>query len=128
MQETFARVLARPRALRRGSELAYLMRTLRNTWIDSLRARAARPAATRTLDDVEFVAGRSADPELALQARTAYAAIGELSPPLREAIVAVDVVGLSYKEAARSLGARETTIATRLFRARDYVAQRLEAP
>jgi predicted RNA polymerase sigma factor len=46
------------------------------------------------------------------------------------ALVAIDVLGLSYREAARALRVREATITTRLFRARRQVAQRLsdEAP
>jgi len=39
--------------------------------------------------------------------------------------VAVDVVGLSYREAARALRVRVATITTRLFRARKQVAERL---
>jgi hypothetical protein len=37
----------------------------------------------------------------------------------------VDVLGLSYREAARALHVREATITTRLFRARKQVAGRL---
>jgi DNA-directed RNA polymerase specialized sigma24 family protein len=40
------------------------------------------------------------------------------------AIVAVDVLGLSYREAARALRVREATLTTRLFRARKEVAER----
>ena len=49
-----------------------------------------------------------------------------LSAPLRETIVAVDVLGLSYKEAARSLRIRPGTLMSRLSRARDRVADALE--
>jgi hypothetical protein len=35
------------------------------------------------------------------------------------------VLGLSYRETARALGAREATITTRLFRAREQVAKQL---
>ena len=41
------------------------------------------------------------------------------------ALVAVDVLGLSYREAARALRVREATITTRLFRARKQVAKQL---
>jgi DNA-directed RNA polymerase specialized sigma24 family protein len=41
------------------------------------------------------------------------------------ALVAVDVAGLSYAEAARLSGTKEATIATRLFRAREQVARAL---
>ena len=39
--------------------------------------------------------------------------------------IAVDLVGLSYGEAGRLLGVREATITTRLYRARQRVAQTL---
>jgi RNA polymerase sigma-70 factor (ECF subfamily) len=52
--------------------------------------------------------------------------IAELPDPFREALVAIDVVGLSYSEAARALRVREATVTTRLHRARKRVAQALE--
>ena len=64
--------------------------------------------------------------ELALDARLAYAAIAELSEPLRLTVVAVDIVGLSYKEAARALRTRTGTIMSRLFRAREQLASALD--
>jgi hypothetical protein len=39
--------------------------------------------------------------------------------------VAVDVLGMSYREAAHALRTREATITSRLFRARKQVAERL---
>jgi len=39
--------------------------------------------------------------------------------------VAVDILGLSYREAARALRVREATITTRLYRAREQVARTL---
>jgi RNA polymerase sigma-70 factor, ECF subfamily len=72
------------------------------------------------------VADSSADPQSAVDARLAYAAIAELSEPLRHTIVAVDIVGLSYKEAARSLRTRTGTIMSRLHRAREQVCAALE--
>jgi RNA polymerase sigma-70 factor (ECF subfamily) len=51
----------------------------------------------------------------------------QLSEPLRLAVVAVDVIGLSYAEAARSLRTRKGTIMSRLFRAREQLAAALEA-
>jgi RNA polymerase sigma-70 factor (ECF subfamily) len=41
--------------------------------------------------------------------------------------MAIDVVGLSYREAARALRVREATITTRLHRGRQRIARRLEA-
>jgi RNA polymerase sigma-70 factor (ECF subfamily) len=62
----------------------------------------------------------------AIEARAVYDALGQLSPPLREAVVAVDVVGLSYREAARALGIKEGTIMSRLYRGRGQIAAQLE--
>ncbi|HSJ72687.1 MAG TPA: sigma factor, partial [Miltoncostaeaceae bacterium] len=44
VQETYARVLARPRLLRNEDDLGYLLRALRNTFVSARRARARRPA------------------------------------------------------------------------------------
>lgn len=54
-----------------------------------------------------------------------YGAIAELSDEFCAVLVAVDVMGLSYREAARALRLREGTVTSRLFRARRQVARRL---
>ena len=43
-------------------------------------------------------------PEQAAEAREVFAVIARLSEPFRDAIVAVDMAGLSYAEAAELLG------------------------
>jgi RNA polymerase sigma-70 factor (ECF subfamily) len=55
-------------------------------------------------------------------------ALRELSRPLREAVVAVDVVGLTYRDAARALGAKEGTVMSRLSRGRGQIVARLAEP
>jgi RNA polymerase sigma-70 factor (ECF subfamily) len=127
VQETYARVLRRPRLLRREDDGAYLMRALRNTWINSRSSGHARRSIPFEPERLEFVEDPTGDPQgAALDARDAFAAVAQLSPRLRETIVAVDVMGLSYKEAARVLRVRPGTIMSRLHRARDAVADVLE--
>ena len=58
VQETYARVLARPRVIRED-ERAYLMRAMRNTFYSRLRTASRRPQQTATLEDVEPVDPRS---------------------------------------------------------------------
>ena len=61
--------------------------------------------------------------EARAEAAEVYAAISALPDDFRDALVAVDVAGLSYREAARALGIHEATITTRLHRARQRVAR-----
>jgi RNA polymerase sigma-70 factor (ECF subfamily) len=128
VQETFARVLAKPRRVRNEDDVGYLLQALRNTFISSRRSAARRPAP-ETLDEaIERVDPRTATrPEQAVEAREVFALIASLSDPFRDALVAVDVAGLSYAEAAELLGTKEATITSRLFRARAQVARGMES-
>jgi RNA polymerase sigma-70 factor, ECF subfamily len=126
VQETYARVLRRRRWLRNENDLAYLMRALRNTWINMRSSAHARRSIPYEPEQLESVEDPSTDPQTALDARDAFAAVARLSPRMRETIVAVDVMGLSYKEAARVLRVRKGTIMSRLSRARGAVARALE--
>jgi RNA polymerase sigma-70 factor (ECF subfamily) len=127
VQETFARVLARPRVVRGEDEAYYLMRALRNTFYTSRRTASRRPMTGATLDDVVAADPRpTGRPERAIEVQELYATIARLPEDFRLALVAVDVLGLSYREAARALRVREGTITTRLFRARRQVAHALD--
>ena len=129
VQETFARVLSRPRLLRKDDDLGYLLQTLRNTFLTGLRTADRRPVTEpldlrfERLEDHGILA-----PERAAEAREVYAAIAALPDKCRDALVSVDVLGLSYREAAKALDVRAETITSRLFRARKLVAAQLRAP
>jgi RNA polymerase sigma-70 factor, ECF subfamily len=126
VQETYARVLARPRLLRNEDELGYLLRALRNTLISQRRAESRRPATTELIDEIAVGVRASDDPAEAAEIRQVYAVISRLPDEFRDALVAVDIAGLSYQEAARALGVPEGTLTSRLFRARDRVARLLD--
>jgi RNA polymerase sigma-70 factor (ECF subfamily) len=125
VQDTFERVLRRPRFLRRDEDLVYLLRVLRNTWISSRRAKR-QVLTTPAGEEIEQVAAPNDPITQAIEGAAVYEALQELTQPLREALVAVDVVGLSYREAARALGTKEGTIMSRLHRGRGQIADRLE--
>ena len=128
VQETYARVLARPRLLRNDDDLGYLLRALRNTFLNQKRTEAApapsRPAARRS--SISSPTRRRAEPQAALEAGELYAAVAALPDDFRDVLVAVDVTGLSYKEAARALRIREGTVMSRLYRARQQVVRRID--
>jgi RNA polymerase sigma-70 factor, ECF subfamily len=126
VQETFARVLARPRIVHGEDELYYLMRALRNTFYTSRRSASRRPVTGAALEEVVAADPRPMGrPERAIEVQELYATVAQLPEDFRLALVAVDVLGLSYREAARALKVREATITTRLFRARGQVARAL---
>jgi RNA polymerase sigma-70 factor, ECF subfamily len=125
VQDLCARVLAKPRRVT-GDELAYLLSALRNTYLTSRRTASRRPRADVELEP-DIAADPRADrrPERAAETQEVFDAIAALPDDFRLALVAVDIAGLSYAEAANVLGSREATIASRLFRARSQVAQAL---
>jgi RNA polymerase sigma-70 factor, ECF subfamily len=126
VQETFARVLARPRRLRRDDELPYMLAALRNTYLTGVRTRGRRPQTVELPAEAsEIMRSSRAEPEAAFEQRELLATIAALPPDFRDALVAVDLVGLSYGEAGRLLGVREATITTRVYRARKRVAHTL---
>jgi RNA polymerase sigma-70 factor, ECF subfamily len=127
VQETFARVLRKPRLIRAEDDLGYLLRVLRNTFFSQRRTAARRPQATALPDDLDFVEDRSAiNPEASIDTEALYTAISQLPDDFRDVLLAIDVLGLSYREAARALRVREATITTRLHRARQRVARDLQ--
>lgn len=126
VQDTFERVLRRPRFLRRDEDLVYLLRVLRNTWISSARSKR-QLRTTPAGEEIEQLEAPTDPIAQSIEGAVVYEALQDLTQPLREALVAVDVLGLSYREAARALGTREGTIMSRLHRGRGQIAARLEA-
>lgn len=129
VQETYAHVLSRPRFVRHDDDLGYLLRALRNLHVSRLRHSGRRVSEVPLHDDTP-----SSDPDFdirrpdsAFEVVELFGAISALPTEAAEALVAVDVVGLSYREAARALGIREATLTTRLHRARRRVVGLLTA-
>ncbi len=125
VQETYVKVLSRPRFLRRDDDLAYLMRALRNVWYSELRGRGSRPAQVELSPDVIGSPTRIGDPELSLEAGGVLGAVAALPDEFREVVAAVDVGGLSYAEAAKALRIPEGTVMSRLARGRAQIAEQL---
>jgi RNA polymerase sigma-70 factor (ECF subfamily) len=117
VQETILNVLKRPRLIRDGNEVGYLLRALRNTYASRYRSDAQRRTERQlSEDDAAPASGPT------VNAREIMEAIASAPAPYRDAVIAVDVVGLSYREAARSLRTREATITSRVHRGRQHVA------
>ena len=127
VQETYARLLARPRLLRNEDDLGYLLRALRNTFLNQKRSESRRLRPGPLPDQLDVVADPHArQPEAAFEAAELFAAVSALPGDFRDVLVAVDIVGLSYKEAAGALRIREGTVMSRLYRARQEVVRRVD--
>jgi RNA polymerase sigma-70 factor (ECF subfamily) len=121
VQEVCVRMLAKPRLVH-GHDDAYLLTALRNAFRSQYQTSLRR--RTTPVDPESFAEipdrGRH-DPEQGLFAGELSRAIAALPAGYRDAVVAVDVLGLSYAEAARALGVATGTIMSRLYRGRAKV-------
>jgi RNA polymerase sigma-70 factor (ECF subfamily) len=128
VQETLARVLARPRPLYGGSHARYLSGAVRKTFLAQRRAEARRPRMVALAEEVESPDGHaSMTAECAVERIDLHGAITDLPHELGQVVVAVDVVGLSYREAARALRLPAGTVMSRLYRARQRLVQTLDS-
>ena len=123
VQETFARALARLDSLRDDEKVAgWMVMILHNVFMDECRRRKTRQKARdRYQHEVEMRATGDVEPPPAwatVSRRQVSAAITELSPKLRECYVR-KVKGQSYQEIARELGIPQSTVGTRINRARE---------
>ena len=109
VQDTYVRVLAKPRFLRREDDLGYLLRVLRNSFLNERRTRSRRPR-TSALPRASTSSSSGPAPSRSAPSRPRRSTRrSRPSPTTSGMAVAVDVKGLSYKEAADALGTREGT-------------------
>lgn len=120
VQETVTNALRRPRWVQDGNEIAYLRRALQNTYASRYRAAQRRPA-TRPLLDPDA----QALPTASITAREILQAIVSAPSSQRDAMIAVDLLGPSYAEAAALLATSKATLTTRLHRGRRRAAGQL---
>jgi RNA polymerase sigma-70 factor, ECF subfamily len=115
-QETFLRAFDRLSGFRFESRLTtWLYRIARNLAVDALRSRSRMrdlPSRLAVPDD------RAPGPELRTELD---AALGSLSVKLRDALLLVEVAGLTCREAGTVLGVPEGTVKSRLYHARRHL-------
>src|ERR1700710_1305816 len=90
VQETFAKVLLKPRFLPNDDDLGSLLRFLRNTFVSRPRAAMRRPQSTPMPEDLEPVDPSGATrPDTAVESREVFAHIAALPESIRDALIAV---------------------------------------
>jgi RNA polymerase sigma-70 factor, ECF subfamily len=101
---------------------------LRNIFIEQRRKDSRRPLLAPLPDEFELAETRTTgDPISALEAGELFSAVADLPGDFRDVLVAVDVAGLEYKEAAKALRVPVGTVMSRLYRARQLVVRQLAA-
>jgi RNA polymerase sigma-70 factor (ECF subfamily) len=123
VREAFLHVLCRRRLDRGGDELDELFHALRDALRASRRSARRRAASTATSGSaVGEHPGSRTRPKGGPEIRDVYASVADLPEPMREALVAVDVLGFTQQRAGRALGISREAVATRLGRARTRLA------
>lgn len=111
-QETFVRAFYRLDTFGfRARFSTWLFQVARNVAVDALRSRERRRLLPLRLGPPPVAPGPELRSEVA-------AAVASLSPKLREALLLVEVMGFSCREAGAILGVPEGTIKSRLYHAR----------
>lgn len=131
-QDVFVRVFKSIRSFRsgEGSFVVWLTRLTRNLLIDHYR-RTKPERATDSIEDqlpmLEEKTAVSSRTDALLAGREAgevlQAALGKLSPELRETVILRDLEELEYREIAQALNVPEGTVKSRLNRGRAELAR-----
>lgn len=115
-QETFLRLYQRlPSFAWRSKFSTWVFRVARNAGIDALRSRRRHDRLLAALPSPRPAPGPDGRAE-------ALAAVASLSPKLREALLLVELFGLTYREAAEVLRVPDGTVKSRVFQARVRLA------
>jgi RNA polymerase sigma-70 factor (ECF subfamily) len=125
VQDTLERVLRSPRRVS-SDDFPYLARALRNTHVDRIRATSRRVKTTTIDETLEAVLPAPDHITAELQARDVLAAVRALPDPYRHVVLAVDVAGYSYADAAQALDIPVGTVMSRLYRGRRLVIGTIE--
>lgn len=127
VEDTLARAYKEPRVLHPDEEIGHLFRVLRTTFLIRRRFAQRRRAFPARVDELASIEDLSAAwPDARLDYPDLYRAVAFLPDDFRDALIAIDLMGLSYGEAASALCIPEATVATRLHRGRQRGAEMLD--
>ena len=131
VQDAFIRAYRGLGAFRSDSSFySWLYRIATNAAFSFLKKDARELHADESAEPFEPGVSDEQTPERILLARqigdAVERAMARLQPELAEALTLYEVEGKSYQEIAQMMGTPIGTVRTRIFRAREFIAQRLE--
>ena len=128
-QETFMRVFRSLNKYQAGTFEGWLHRITTNLFLDMVRHRS-KIRMEALPEDYERVPGTDMTPEQSYDVanldQALQAALDDLSPDFRVAVVLCDVVGMTYDEIAETLGVKMGTVRSRIHRGRSQLKSSLE--
>jgi RNA polymerase sigma factor (sigma-70 family) len=128
-QETFIRVFRSLASYKPGTFEGWLHRITTNLFLDMVRRRA-RLRMEGLPEDTDRLPGGGPEPEEVFSAThldpNLQAALDELPPDFRVAVVLCDVEGLSYEEIGATLGVKLGTVRSRIHRGRTALRASIE--
>ncbi|MEU0789799.1 RNA polymerase sigma factor SigE [Amycolatopsis sp. NPDC005961] len=128
-QETFIRVFRSLASYKPGTFEGWLHRITTNLFLDMARRRS-RVRMEGLPDDTDRIVGDDPSPEQVFSDThldpDLQAALDELPPEFRAAVVLCDVEGLSYEEIGATLGVKLGTVRSRIHRGRQALRASLE--
>ncbi|GAB3305234.1 RNA polymerase sigma factor SigE [Epidermidibacterium keratini] len=127
-QETFIRVFRSLASFQPGTFEGWMHRITTNLFLDMARRRS-RIRFDHLSDEAERLPGTHADPVAVFDANhmdsDIQAALADLPPDFRAAVVLCDIEGLSYEEIASTLGIKLGTVRSRIHRGRVQLREAL---
>lgn len=128
-QDVFVRVFRSLDTYRPGTFEGWLHRITTNLFLDQVRRKQRIRFDALPDDSGERMRSPTPDPERAFEHHNldldVQAALAQLSPEFRAAVVLCDIEGLSYEEIADTLGLKLGTVRSRIHRARAQLRQHL---
>jgi RNA polymerase sigma factor (sigma-70 family) len=128
-QETFIRVFRSLASYKPGTFEGWLHRITTNLFLDMVRRRS-RLRMEGLPEDTDRLAGDDPSPEQVWSEShldpDLQAALDELAPEFKAAVVLCDVEGLSYEEIGATLGVKLGTVRSRIHRGRQALRASLE--
>jgi RNA polymerase sigma-70 factor (ECF subfamily) len=128
-QETFIRVFRSLASYKPGTFEGWLHRITTNLFLDMARRRSRLRMEGLPEDPDRLVGGEPSPEQMWSQAHLdpdLQAALDELAPEFRAAVVLCDVEGLSYEEIGATLGVKLGTVRSRIHRGRQALRAALE--